>query len=129
MTHKIELKQHVKVLFSDDQSSAWIDLSNLTSELDFTEQELNTFLLTEGITYGIKTNTIRAIAASPLNFYGQKILIAEGDAPEAGKDGIIQFLTSTDLTGERRPLETENGRVDYKEITRLNSVKKRAGHC
>ncbi|GIP43764.1 hypothetical protein J45TS6_22230 [Paenibacillus sp. J45TS6] len=124
MTQKIELKQHVKVLLSDDQSSAWIDLSNLTSELDFTEQELNTFLLTEGIAYGIKTDTIRAIAASPLNFYGQKILIAEGDVPEAGKDGIIQFLTSTDLTGERRPLETGNGRVDYKEITRLNNVKK-----
>lgn len=124
MTQKIELKQHVKVLFSDDQSSAWIDLSNLTSELDFTEQDLNTFLLTEGITYGIQTGTIRAIAASPLNFYGQKILIAEGDAPEAGKDGMIQFLTSTDLTGERRPLETGNGKVDYKEITRLNNVKK-----
>lgn len=124
MTQKLELKQQVKVLFSADQSSAWIELTKHTSELDFTEQELNTFLLTEGITYGIQADTIRGIAASPLDFYGQKILIAQGDVPEAGKNGVIQFLTSTDLSGERRPLETENGKVDYKEITRLNNVKK-----
>ncbi|WP_211745921.1 FapA family protein [Paenibacillus sp. Marseille-Q4541] len=121
MTQKLELKQHVKVLYSADQSKAWIEL---TSELEFTEQELNTFLLTQGITYGVQVDTIRTVASNPLDFYGQKILIAEGDAPEPGTNGAIQFLTNLDFSGERRPLETGDGRVDYKEIARLNNVNK-----
>lgn len=124
MTQKLELNRHVKVLYSADQSSAWIELTNHTPELVFTEQELNAFLLTEGITYGIQTETIRELVGNPLDFYGKKILIAEGDAPESGKDGVIQFLTNLDLHGERKPLEIHDGKVDYKEITRLNNVKK-----
>ncbi|MCM3782934.1 FapA family protein [Neobacillus mesonae] len=123
MTQKLEPADYMKVLFSADQSSAVLDIIR-QEEFEITAAQLQAFLAEQGVIYGIHNDTLQEIANRPTAFYNQKPVVATGDEPVSGTDGVIEFISNLNDNGERRPLETEDGRVDYKEITQLSNVTK-----
>ncbi|GAK38482.1 FapA family protein [Paenibacillus urinalis] len=123
MTQKLDPAQYMKVLFSADHSSAVLDMIR-QEEFEITAGELKAYLAQQGIVYGVHEEILQDIAKRPSAYYGLKPTVASGDDPVPGTDGFIELITNLVETGERKPLETEGGRVDYKEITQLSNVKK-----
>lgn len=88
------------------------------------EDEIYKLIFENRISYGIKKEVIRELVA---NFAKGKIpkepvIIAEGDLPQNGRNGSIEFLfnTETSLT----PKQNSDGSVDYKSVNIINSVAK-----
>ena len=60
---------------------------------------------------------------NPSAYLKDKCKIAEGVSPVQGIDGYIQVLVGQEDNNEQRPLEAEDGKVDYKELIRLDNVR------
>ncbi|MFC4307396.1 DUF342 domain-containing protein [Cohnella boryungensis] len=119
----LPLEESLQVTISDDKMQAYLVFKRVEGELKFTSRELEQFLLTEGITSGLQTDTIYLISQRPQDFYFAQNIVAVGTPPIAGKDGYINVLFGESERQDRRPVEREDGSVDYKEVTQLANVK------
>ncbi|MDR7856242.1 FapA family protein [Tissierella sp.] len=72
------------------------------------------------IKYGLDTERLIRILEKKQT--GEKICIAEGKKPEAGKDGDIKYFFA--MEKPLLPKINMDGTVDYKELDSINSVKK-----
>lgn len=116
------LEKLVQLSVSDNKLSAYFDFGNLEgSELQITEDLLFHFIQANGIKYGIQSHVVSQIIDKPALFNRSRVQIAIGEEPQDGLDGKIVFAFNLKNKGPR-PQETEDGRVDYKEITQLNNV-------
>lgn len=85
-----------------------------------TREEVHSELLKHGVVFGIIENSVSKI--SEAQEYGKRILIAQGEPPIPGKDGDIRILFQH--PGVPQLEEDEYGRVDFKNIQIIQSVKK-----
>lgn len=72
------------------------------------------------IKVGLKEDELIEILSGEM--YGEKILIAEGIKPIAGKDGYVKF--KFDLDKKLTPKVYDDGTVDYRELDIINNVRK-----
>src|SRR5690606_4958687 len=56
-------------------------------------------------------------------FYMEQTLIAQGKPSLPGKDGAIQYIADLNDDGGS-PSERDDGKVDFKEVAKLNNVRK-----
>jgi uncharacterized protein (DUF342 family) len=84
---------------------------------DLEAEEIIAILRSYGVTHGIKEEEIRRFADSPR--YNEKVLVAEGDKPENGRDAeiVYNFRVRRDVQ-----LKEKNGRVDFKELDLVQNV-------
>ncbi|WP_138493952.1 DUF342 domain-containing protein [Paenibacillus pinistramenti] len=118
-----DLEQLVSITISDDKMSAYLELAEIDSDASFAEEQLIGFMRENGVVYGIQTEIVQRIIQNPVDYSRSRTPIAFGDKPRDGVDGKIVYAFDIHSKGPR-PLETEDGKVDYKEITRLNNVAK-----
>ncbi|TGL58487.1 DUF342 domain-containing protein [Leptospira sarikeiensis] len=85
-----------------------------------TKEEIHSQLGSLGIVFGILEEAIGKL--SQAEEYGKRTLIAEGEPPVPGKDGDIRILFQHPETPTLE--EDEFGRVDFKNIQIIQSVKK-----
>lgn len=113
------LDQYLKVVVSPDKLSAYLEFAKREEGFSCSVEELERFLSSQKISHGLINNEIYSFVARSEDYFFTKLLIAEGTPPVHGKDGKINLAEV--VTGEdaRKPLETLDGRVDYKELTRL----------
>lgn len=123
MSNFDELEKLVGLTIADNKMVAYFDFGYLDeSETLVKEDALLNLIQANGIKYGIQHDVLKQISQTPSYFSRSRAQIAIGDEPQHGIDGRIVYAFNLDNKGTR-PMETEDGRVDYKEITQLNNVR------
>jgi len=110
----------ISVTISPDKMSAYLNISKPENEQGYTVEEILEVLHQNGVKYGIDLRTLELIIDK--KFYNQTIKIAEGKFPTNGKDGRIEYYF--DLKVDYKPTILPDGRVDYRNLNLIKSVKK-----
>lgn len=105
---------------SADEMSASIYVSepgaggaNLTSE------DIRSFLKNNRVISGISDVYLKQFEENPV--YRRATLIAEGKAPENGKDGYVKYLFEVDPNKIKLKIK-DDGKVDFKELNIIQNV-------
>lgn len=123
MTSQLAIDPYLKVIFSDDKSVAYLEFTKFDQEFECTAEQLEGFLRTQGLSNGIDSIILQQISSNPEAYTLDKVIVAQCQKPVNGIDGRIEYTVSFDDIG-KRPLETQDGKVDYKELVQLNNVRK-----
>ncbi|GAB2722083.1 DUF342 domain-containing protein [Paenibacillus thermoaerophilus] len=116
------LDQDLLISTTDDKLRAYLQFKKKQDYAKLPLNELEELLAAYQIRYGVFWDVIGKIAAEPNAYLGEKVLIAQGDPAIEGEDGKIVLLFDGD--SEKRPSETEDGKVDFRELRQLNNVRK-----
>ena len=114
---------YVDVTVSDDKLYAFLEFVVVPDNFSCTAEQLEQLLHNKRIVHGIDYGKLKEIAENPSAFFFKKTLVAVGEGPVHGKNGYIQCIFDLD-NDRKKPLELEDGKVDYKEITTLHNVSK-----
>lgn len=116
------LNQYVTITFSEDKGIAYLQFSKKDENFSCSVEDLESFLHSHGIRYGIQRDIVQRISSNPEEYFFSKVPIAIGDEPVHGVDGRV--VLTIDLEEDRKPLEKADGKVDYKDLVRLHNVMK-----
>jgi uncharacterized protein (DUF342 family) len=111
-----------EIQISKDQLTAYLLYKPSSDVNDITEEQLQTFLKKNGVSYGLHHEHISLFIEDPSQYIGQQLLIAEGQAPIIGQDSSIEMIYQQ--KSSRRPKENEDGSVDFYSITEISNVEK-----
>lgn len=118
-----QLDTYLRVQISADKLSAFISFSRITDDYACTANELELFVRSKGVVHGLQSDVLDEISKNPLAYCREQTVIAQGVNPDPGKDGTIRFAFEMD-NEERRPTESEDGKVDLKQVNQLRNVKR-----
>ncbi|WP_281887590.1 DUF342 domain-containing protein [Paenibacillus sp. YYML68] len=122
--HELPLNHYVDIAVDDDKLTATLRFSNVDGwRGTFSRSQLEELLQLNRIVHGLLEDKIAQIVKDPQSFFNQKTVIAKGQPPVHGADGYIKTMFDLDDL-EKRPLELEDGKVDYKEVTTIHNVRK-----
>lgn len=123
MTQGTVMEKSLNVVLSDDKCTAYLEYYNEEEGFSCTTEELEQFVESKGIKHGLLREALLVFVNNPSAYLKDKCKIAEGVSPVQGIDGYIQVLIGKEDDSEQRPLEAEDGKVDYKELIRLDNVR------
>lgn len=106
------------IVKSEDLMEAYMIAPPCNPGENYTLDYLNDCLRINEIKIGILTDQLEQIIEKRL--YGKKILVAKGAAPVDGKNGYFEYMFNTELNN--KPVERENGSVDYKNTKMIELV-------
>ncbi|WP_379151402.1 FapA family protein [Paenibacillus sp. sgz5001063] len=116
------LSQYISITFSEDKGIAYLQFSKKDENFTCTVEDLESFLKSHNIHYGIQQDIVQRISSNPEEYFFSRVPIAIGQPAVNGEDGRV--VLSVDLEEDRKPLETADGKVDYKDLVRLHNVLK-----
>ncbi|PLT46173.1 FapA family protein [Paenibacillus sp. FSL W8-1187] len=122
MKEQLGLQQRLSVNVAPDQMTALLQFIRCDDDFACTAAELEQFLRASGITYGIQYDLLHAISNDPASYSLQQTPIAHGLPPKTGKDGRIAYVV--EMNADQRPEESEDGKVDFKETSKILNVQK-----
>ncbi len=111
------IDEYISVFVSKDEMEACIQVSDIK---EVTEKDIMNRLKQSGICQGILRDEIKSIVNDKR--YGETIVIARGQMPEAGEDGWYEFFFDTNP--QRSPKILEDGTADFKDIKWFELVNK-----
>ena len=111
------------VEIAQDKLSAYVVVHRLEEGMECTLPELEKWLRSHGIAYGIDLGMLTQLAANLHSHQGKKYAIASGEPPQSGEDGVIQFVYDLD-NSQSRPKQQADGKVDYREVNQLRNVQR-----
>ncbi|MFC4811263.1 DUF342 domain-containing protein [Paenibacillus sp. GCM10023250] len=117
------MQHYVVVQQSPDKLTASVQFNAADENFSCTAAQLEGYLKSHGIQHGVLRNVLNDIAVMPNRFYYKQTVVAQGEPAANGKDGYIRFAYDMD-EGDYRPVELEDGKVDFKEVTQLKNVKR-----
>jgi len=106
-----------KVRLSRDNTKAYLFLPEPGFE-SYSVDEVIGILQSNGISYGIKDDTVKNIVEGQL--YNQEVLVAEADKPVDGIDGYYEYMF--DMNFSKKPMLRPDGSVDYWSIKMVEIV-------
>ncbi|GIP56520.1 DUF342 domain-containing protein [Paenibacillus woosongensis] len=125
MDYMNDLGQILSVTTNDDKTVAYLQFLKKDEEFTCTPEVLQHFLRGEGIKFGIQEDIVARFAMNAKEYFFSKTPIAIGIEPVQGKDGSIRYAVPMDGEDQHhRPAESDDGTVDFKDVTRLNNVRK-----
>lgn len=116
------LSQYLSITFSEDKGIAYLQFIKKDENFTCSVEDLESFLSSHNIRFGIQHDIVQRISSNPEEYFWNRVPIAIGQPAVNGKDGRI--VLTVDMEEDRKPLEKEDGRVDYKELVRLHNVRK-----
>ncbi|MDF2962592.1 MAG: polymerase [Paenibacillus sp.] len=119
----IPLSFFMEVALSDDKLNAFLQFKNCDDKLSFGMEQLEEVLQTYHITHGINRAKMAEVVFNPKAVLSGKTLIATGTPPVSGQDGYIKHHFDLD-NDTKKPMELEDGKVDFKEVTTIHNVRK-----
>lgn len=119
----LSLTESLQVTISDDRMQAFLVFRSVEGDFKLNTRELEQYLLSQGIKYGLLSDTLYLISQNPQEYFFTQNIIAQGNAPKHGKDGFVNVLFGESKEQDRRPTERDDGSVDYREVTQLANVK------
>jgi uncharacterized protein (DUF342 family) len=123
MSQSMPLDFYVNVTVANDKLSASIHFTNCDEDFKCSKEQLEAVLKVNFIIYGVHQDLLYKIANNPKEYLLSKTIIATGDTPVEGENGYIKFLYELNHTG-KKPMEMEDGTVDFKEVATINNVRK-----
>jgi Predicted polymerase, most proteins contain PALM domain, HD hydrolase domain and Zn-ribbon domain len=118
-----DLESAIGVTISPDNLSAVLYFHKAVDNFRCTADQLNDYLRSRGVVFGIREDVLESIARDPKAYFYTQTVVAVGQPPIDGKDGTIRLVVDLDEE-ERKPVEQEDGTVNFKELTKLRNVKK-----
>lgn len=118
-----QLDSYLSIQTSADKLSAYLTFSMMSDEFESSGEELEQYVRSKGIVYGLRTDVLHQIAVNSLAYFKEQTLIAVGVSPVPGKDGYVKMIYDMNKK-DRRPTEMEDGKVDFKEVVELKNVKR-----
>jgi uncharacterized protein (DUF342 family) len=113
--------KNVKLNIAADGYEAHISIQPDPSTREMTVTQLNATLRNHGVVFGIKKEVLMIITGKlKQGSIIDKILVAEGVKPFEGVEPKVDYKFEI----SSKPKETESGKVDYREISTIISVKK-----
>ncbi len=109
----------ILVTVSPDELKAFITLFKVDEITSITKEEIISALETQKVTFGIKEDAIEYFSNNPV--YNEAICVAEGIAAQNGKNGAVIFHFDTSVN--KTPTLLEDGRINYRELNLIQSVK------
>ncbi|NHN28356.1 DUF342 domain-containing protein [Paenibacillus agricola] len=119
----IPLSFYMEIDISDDKLEAYLQFKNVDKNLIFNIEQLDELLKSAKIIQGVDRSKLSEIVMAPALFFQSKILIAKGIQPVPGVDGHIKLFYDLNKDA-KRPVEQEDGKVDFKEVSSINNVRK-----
>lgn len=119
---RLPLDFYMNVVISEDRMTAKLQMLHEEAEFLCTVDELVQFLNQNGVYFGIDMETLGQIAAEPKKVKFDQVTVASGLLPVEGEDGKIVY--HFDVNKDKKPLEREDGKVDFKEVANLVNVTK-----
>lgn len=123
LERNMPLDFYISISISDDKLTAYLLINNADDDFQVTAGQLEELVQTNHIVHGLNRPLLAQIAANPKPFYLQKVAIAVGTKSIEGQNGYIKFIFDFD-EDEKKPLELDDGRVNYKEVVSLHNVRK-----
>ncbi|OCT13791.1 polymerase [Paenibacillus pectinilyticus] len=117
------LDYYISITVSDDKLSAHLLISNTDDTFKVTIGQLMDLVQRNRIIHGLNQVELAAISANPKAYILKKTLIATGTKPVEGQNGYIKLTFDFD-DNDKKPLELEDGRVNYKEVVSIHNVRK-----
>jgi hypothetical protein len=117
------LDYYISISVSDDKLAAYLQFTHTEEDITLTAAELEQLATSQGIHFGLDRTKLASIAQDPKSNYLVKNTIATGEKPIDGENGYIRYIFELD-NNQKRPLELEDGTVDYKELISLHNIKK-----
>lgn len=117
------LSYYLDITLSDDKLQAYIQFTNCEDSFALSREQLDDFLKSRQIVFGIDQAKLSEIVRDPKSFFFRKTLIASGMPSVPGEDGIVKLVFDLD-DQSKKPAELEDGKVDFKEVTSIHNVRK-----
>jgi len=111
-------KPEITVHVSRDRMKAYLEIRSKKTICKVTLEELMSKITAAGITYGIDEASLKKVLDRP----PLKLLCAQGREPVDGEDAYIHY--HVDFENQGRPVEREDGGVDFKNTRVFIIVKK-----
>ncbi|OUM96955.1 MAG: polymerase [Thermobacillus sp. ZCTH02-B1] len=118
-----DLGSTIGVTISPDNLTAVLYFHKAVDNFSCTAEQLDAYLRSRGVVFGIRDDVLESIARNPKAYFYSQTVVAVGQPPVDGKDGMIRLFVDPDEQ-QRGPVELEDGTVDFKAITQICSVKK-----
>jgi Predicted polymerase, most proteins contain PALM domain, HD hydrolase domain and Zn-ribbon domain len=118
-----ELESAIGVTISPDNLTAVLYFHKAADSFRCTAAQLESFLRSRGVVFGIRDDVLESIARDPKAYFYSQTVVASGQPPIDGKDGVIRLVFDLDEE-EHKPVELEDGTVDFKELSKIRNVKK-----
>lgn len=106
----------VQVLVSRDRMEATLQIVSPKGSRQVTMDEVMAKIKNAGIVYGLDHSAINNAYDRP----GMRVTCARGLLPINGSDAIIRYHIDMEIKG--KPVELEDGRVDYKNLNMFTTV-------
>jgi uncharacterized protein len=117
------LDSSIALSLSEDKMSAYLQLIEADENTSYSVDELQEYLGSNGIKFGIDMETLQRFAYQPRSYFAYNMKVAQGKPAVNGHDGSIHFLIDVDNEGSG-PVKLEDGKVNYRETRSLNNVTK-----
>lgn len=109
----------IKVKFCKNKMEAYLSIFPSIEGTPVGQQQIQETLVANGVSYGILDEAIQV--ACDQQFTVEPLLIAQGLAPLPGVNAVIDFKCRC-LINSGKPLELEDGRVDYHNLNLIRNV-------
>jgi uncharacterized protein len=119
-----QLEPYIRIQISADKLSAYLQFNRADETFTCSPEALEQYVKDNGVVYGLQYDVIHKIAKDPKAYYYTQTLIASGDPPQQGENGSIKLANRLDDDALHRPMETADGKVDLKEVNRINNVQR-----
>lgn len=118
MAEQEDLK--ILVSISPDELKAYITLYKGDGDTKVSKDEMLRALALQKVIFGINEKVIEQYADNPM--YNEPFCVAEGTAPQNGKNGEVKYLFNTTIS--KTPTLLEDGRINYRELNLIQTVQK-----
>ncbi|OPX44562.1 hypothetical protein CLHUN_15560 [Ruminiclostridium hungatei] len=109
----------ISVTVSPDELKAFITLFPGEENSGVSRADIVSALQGQRIVYGIREDVIDACCSNPI--YNESICVAEGLPAQNGRNGSVNY--HFDTTVDKTPTVLEDGRINYRELNLIQSVK------
>lgn len=117
-----QLDKFLSVTINEVKTVAYLQFIQKDDQFSCTADSLRHFLHSQGIKHGIQEDIVSRIAINPREYYFSRTPIAMGIDPVDGQDGKIRYAMQLEDDQRHGPSEQDDGKVDFKDITRLNNI-------
>lgn len=104
---------------SDEMTASIIAAAPAIGGADISAERIKKMLETQGVVVGINDTYINDFVDNPV--YGMPFVVAEGIAPQDGRDAYISYNFETDRS-KLRIKESKSGQIDFKELNLIQNV-------
>jgi uncharacterized protein (DUF342 family) len=117
---EVKIDASASIAIAPDKMKAYITFTEPEGGKMLSAEEILNLLNNNGVLYGINKATLETISKYPV--FNEMVCVAEGTPPVNGQNGKVEFHFN--ISKENKPKILEDGRVDFKELNLIESVKK-----